>query len=535
LTDFKKILEGYMVIRKCLKTFLAFVLVSVVILQGFDVTNAIEVEEPTIRIGVVPSTESIMIGSNGNFTVKDKETEEVLVSGTNEEVQVSLGSTAEIKTNYRLQVAWTTDTAYVADWVHRAEIKGYPTYVEPYNGGYRLFIGEFPLDASWSARVNFRNQVIAEGSAASDSFWKPITLVEGETTIKITNGENEVLTTNPVVIESNDLIKIGGKLYRGIGEVGFNSAGTLAGINELPLEEYLYSVVPKELPPVPYGEVEAQKSQAIAARTYALANLGKRSSDGYDLLPTPSDQVYGGFSAEHPVSTQAVQDTNGIVATYEGKLITAVYNSTSGGYSANNEDIWNSEAVPYLRGVPDAERGKAFEKVPTLEVFKNHSSSTSLRAAKEGDYEADWSKYHRWNFAWSADEISDVLSTYYNREVGKVYEINVLERSNSGRVLEIEFVTENGTFYEYKDKVRWALQYINNNGGQSVLLSTLFYIEPIVDKKSKDVVGFKAYGGGWGHGVGLSQTGAMGMAVKGYTYDEILKHYYQGIELVQKY
>ncbi|WP_078550159.1 hypothetical protein [Litchfieldia alkalitelluris] len=72
-------------------------------------------------------------------------------------------------------------------------------------------------------------------------------------------------------------------------------------------------------------------------------------------------------------------------------------------------------------------------------------------------------------------------------------------------------------------------------GGQSVLLSTLFYIEPEVDNKTKEVVGFKAYGGGWGHGVGLSQTGAMGMAVKGYTYEEILKHYYQGIELEKKY
>ena len=74
---------------------------------------------------------------------------------------------------------------------------------------------------------------------------------------------------------------------------------------------------------MPYGEVEAQKAQAVAARTYALSGLGKRAADGYDLLPTTSDQVYGGYAAEHPVSTQAVRETEGVVATYEGKLIEA--------------------------------------------------------------------------------------------------------------------------------------------------------------------------------------------------------------------
>jgi stage II sporulation protein D len=522
--------------QKLVNYSLIVLLVSVLLLGGVVGSATAESSEPMIRIGVVPEAETITLGSDGDYFITDKVTGDVLFDGSGNSVEVTLDSSAEVKTNFRLQVAWTTSELYVDDWVDRAELAGHPTYVEPYNGGYRLYIGEFAADASWSERNTFRNQMISDGFAASDSFWKTVTIVEGESMLKITSGNEAKTTTNSVVItSSNDHIKINGAKYRGIGEVAFNSKGTLAGINELPIEEYLYGVVPRELPPVPYGEVEAQKSQAVAARTYALSNLGKRSADGYDLLPTTSDQVYGGFVAEHPVSNQAVDETKGIVATYEGKLITAVFNSTSGGYSANNEDVWSSEAVPYLRGVPDAERGKAFEHIPTLEVFKNHSNSKSLRAAKEGDYESDWSKYHRWNFEWTSEEISDVLSTYYNTEVGKVHEINVLERSNSGRVLEIEFVTDAGKFYEKKDRVRWALQYINASGNQAVLLSTLFYIEPVVDKKTKEVAGFKTYGGGWGHGVGLSQTGAMGMAVKGYTFDKILKHYYQGIELEKKY
>lgn len=528
---------GVRLVQKISKLLFVFTLVSALLFQGILGGNevaATEGEEPTIRIGVVPSVESLTVGGVGAFDVVDKKTGETLVSGTNEEVTAEISGESVVKTNYRLQVSFTTSNAYVQDWLTRAEGLGYATYVEPYNNGWRLLIGEFPADASFAVRTAFKNEIIAKGLGASDAYWRTITLVEGESVIKITQGEDVVTTPNAIQVISNDLVKINNKKYRGITEVGFNSSGTLAGINELPMEEYLYGVVPRELPPVPYGELEAQKSQAIAARTYAFAGLGKRSKDGYDLLPTTSDQVYGGYEDEHPISNQAVDGTKGIVATYEGKLITAVFNSTSGGFSANNEDIWNSDAVPYLRGVPDAQRGKAFEHVPSLEVFKNSSNSSSLRAMKNGDFESDWSKYHRWNFEWTAEEISDVLSTSYNTEVGKVYEINVVERSNSGRVLEIEFVTENGTFYEYKDRIRTTLKYINSSGNQASLLSTLFHIEPVKDNETNEI-GFKVYGGGWGHGVGLSQTGAVGMAEKGATFEEILKHYYQGIDLEDRY
>lgn len=511
-------------------------IVSALFLQGTQGVLA-ETDEsiPTIRIGVVPTAQSITVGSSADFQVVDKVTGDVLYEGVNEEVVVELAATSTVHDHFRLQAAYSTNDAYISDWLQRAEVGGYATYIEPYNEGYRLLIGEFAPDESFAVRNAFRNEVISNGLAGSDSFWRIITTVEGESQVKLVTNSGEQVSTNPIQLISTDLVKIADKEYRGIAEVAFNSSGTLAGINELNVEQYLYGVVPRELPPVPYGELEAQKAQAIAARTYALSNLGKRSRDGYDLLPTTSDQVYGGFEAEHPISNDAVDGTKGIVAVYDGKLITAVFNSTSGGFSANNEDVWESEAVPYLRGVPDAERGKSFENVPTLEVFKNSRNSKSLRAASEGDFEADWSRYHRWNFEWSAAEISQVLSSYFNTNVGKVYEINVTERSDSGRVLQIEFVTEKGTFYEKKDRVRWALQYINASGNQAVLLSTLFYVEPVKENKTKEVVGFKVYGGGWGHGVGLSQTGAVGMAEKGYDYDRILKHYYQGIDLVTNY
>lgn len=349
-----------------------FTFVSIFSLQGIwgNPAEASEGEEPNIRIGVVPSVESLAVGAVSKFDVINKETGEVLLTGDNEEVQVELAGSSVVKTNYRLQVAYSTSNAYIQDWLQRAETFGYSTYLEEYNNGWRLLIGEFPSDASFAVRTAFKDEIVARGLGASDAYWRLITTVEGESTIKVSKGETAITTTNPIQIVSEDLVTINGNQYRGIAEVGFNSSGALAGINELPIEEYLYGVVPRELPPVPYGELEAQKSQAIAARTYALSNMGKRGNDGYDLLPTTSDQVYGGFEAEHPISNDAVDGTRGIVATYEGKLITAVFNSTSGGFSANNEDVWNSDPVPYLRGVPDAQRGKRLSTYPLLRSSK---------------------------------------------------------------------------------------------------------------------------------------------------------------------
>jgi SpoIID/LytB domain protein len=416
-----------------------------------------------------------------------------------------------------------------------AEAAGHPTHTEPVPAANctRLYIGSFASNASFSVRNTYRNQLIAAGLSGTDSFWRLVTIVSGVTQYRVNTGSAEAVSTGPVVLASSDgLVTIGTAKYRGVAEVRVNSQGTLAGINELPMEQYLYGVVPRELPPTVYDELEAQKAQAIAARTYALRGMGKRSSDGYDLLPTTSDQVYGGYAAEHPLSTQAVDETAGLVATYNGQLIEALFFSTSGGTTANNEDVYNSAPLPYLRGVVDHQRGNSGN---VLDSIRHAPGAMKLRGQRNGDFEADWSRYHRWSFEWTADEISDVISLYAGQDVGRVLAINVVERSNSGRVKLIEYVTEAGTFTDTKDRVRSSLKYVNANGTFSSLLSTLFVIEPVTDKKTGEVVGFEAFGGGWGHGVGMNQTGATGMAEKGATFDEIIRFYYQGVDLTSWY
>ncbi len=489
----------------------------------------------TIRIGVVPAATSVSVGSDGDWVARDKTSGAELLHGAGAEATVTQESVINIRKNFRLQVV-SAGRAAVDAWAARAQAASHPIYIEPNGiGGWRLYIGEFADNASFAIRNAYRNQLIAAGLAFGDSFWKVVTIVEGVSRLRVANGADAAFSTGPVVLESTTgRVRIGGQPYRGSAEVVPNSVGTLAGVNVVDIEEYLFGVVPRELPPTIWPEFEAQKAQAVAARTYALAGLGKRKADGYDLLPTTSDQVYGGVAAEHPLSTRAVEETADTVITYGDKLISALFSSTSGGHTANSEEVF-TDTVPYLRGVPDAERGRAFEHVPTLEVFRSHPNSRSLRAAKEGDFEADWSQYHRWTFEWTMDEISSVIGAFAGRDVGKVLAINVLERGPSGRVLRIEYVTEGGTFTDTKDRIRSSLKFINSAGTPSSLLSTLFFIEPVRDKKTKELSGFVAYGGGWGHGVGLSQTGAVGMAQKGHSFHEILRHYYQGIEVEKGY
>jgi SpoIID/LytB domain protein len=488
-----------------------------------------------IRIGVIPTATSVTIGSAADWTLTNKATGTVLLSGTGGvSATVTLESGSVSETRWRLQVMCSSPSA-VAARKAAAEAAGHPTHTEevPAANCTRLYIGSFPANASFGVRSAYRTSLINAGLAGTDSFWRQVTIVTGVTQYRVRTGTQEAVSSGPVVLtSSDDLVKIGTATYRGIAEVRVNSGSTLAGINEVPMEQYLYGVVPRELPPTVYDELEAQKAQAIAARTYALRGMGKRSGDGYDMLATTTDQVYGGYAAEHPLSTQAVDETNGLVATYEGKLIEALFFSTSGGATANNEDVYNSAPIPYLRGVIDSQRGNSGN---VLDSLKNAHGAQKLRGNRNGDFEADWSRYHRWSFEWTTDEISAVISAYAGQPVGKVLAINVLERSNSGRVKLIEYVTEAGTFTDTKDRIRSSLKYINATGAQASLLSTLFVIEPVMDKKTGEVVGFEAFGGGWGHGVGLCQTGATGMAEKGATFDEIIRFYYQGVDLTKWY
>jgi stage II sporulation protein D len=345
----------------------------------------------------------------------------------------------------------------------------------------------------------------------------------------------EQQVTGPVVVTSpSGIVTIGGRSYRGRGEARINSEGRLAGINELPVERYLYGVVPRELGPAVFPEVEGQKAQAIAARTYALSYIGRRAADNYDLRATVDDQVYGGYADEHPISSAAVDATAGVVLTHGGAMILARYSSTSGGHTADNEESFAEGPVPYLRGVPDVAHGpQPAEFATTLEAFKAYPDPWDLRLPPPA-FDLNRPRYHRWTFEWTAEELSTVVSDFARRPVGAVRALNIVQRGPSGRVLTLEIVTDSGSVLASRGAIRAALRYINSSGNPANLPSALFFVEPVGGEGGAPAA-FRVYGGGFGHGTGMAQVGAVLMARNGMLHPEILRHYYQGAELRKLY
>ncbi|MES1241667.1 MAG: SpoIID/LytB domain-containing protein [Acidobacteriota bacterium] len=181
-----------------------------------------------------------------------------------------------------------------------------------------------------------------------------------EPAIRITQGG--ATTTYPgrwvsVSRTDGEGIRANSKRYRGRILVYLNDRGLLNLINELPVDQYLRGVVPSEMGPLQYNQLEALKAQAVAARTYTLRNLGEFAREGYDICATPRCQVYNGMPVEHPLSDRAVAETAGQVLLYQGRLVDALYSSTCGGHTEDVQVIFPLKTEPYLKGVPCMEEG----------------------------------------------------------------------------------------------------------------------------------------------------------------------------------
>ncbi|HKB06830.1 MAG TPA: SpoIID/LytB domain-containing protein [Candidatus Polarisedimenticolia bacterium] len=147
------------------------------------------------------------------------------------------------------------------------------------------------------------------------------------------------------------LLRVDQNLYRGRIEGRVSKSGNMQLVNELDMEDYLRGVVPNEMGPGVYPELQALKAQAVAARTYIVANLGLYSDDGFDVCDSPQCQVYKGAGTENPLTDQAVDETRGLVLTYNGRPINALYTSTCGGHTEDGNLIFPEEKGPYLKGV----------------------------------------------------------------------------------------------------------------------------------------------------------------------------------------
>ena len=211
----------------------------------------------------------------------------------------------------------------------------------------------------------------------------------------------------PVVLAAEDEtktpVRFNERPYRGRIEVFANPRGTLTVVNVLGLEDYVRGVVANELSPGGYPALEAQKAQAIAARTYAYRNRGQFRAQGFDLLPTTRSQVYRGLSSEHPLSTRAVDETRGLIATYNGEPINALYTSTCGGRTEASENIFN-DAMPYLRG---RECGVEGDAALTSFTIKSSREPAELREEKHVGLARDQALLAVQNFGALPTRLSD--------------------------------------------------------------------------------------------------------------------------------
>jgi stage II sporulation protein D len=219
------------------------------------------------------------------------------------------------------------------------------------NGGiYRILAGDFPDARSANP---LRDQLIQRGYAqemlvvrrpSDQPFEKKIELTDDE-------GEKQTITAQSILVMpiSESTVTIGDKPYRTAARVFVNSRGLLNIINELSLEDYLKGVVPAEMGPKVFDELEALKAQAVAARTYAVRRLNEFSAEGFDICPGPACQAYLGFSGEDAMSSRAVTDTAGLVMTYQGQLIDALYTATCGGETSDVATMFPNRNDPYLK------------------------------------------------------------------------------------------------------------------------------------------------------------------------------------------
>lgn len=169
------------------------------------------------------------------------------------------------------------------------------------------------------------------------------------------DGEWKKINSDKIVIkpEANGFISVKKRWYRGHFQL-LNSGDGLTVINDIPIELYLQGVVPSEMPPS--WEHDAHKAQAIAARSYAIANLGKRAKHGYDLKDTPEDQAYGGATSETPQTNDAVIETTGLVLVHDGKIIPAYYSASAGGHTKDASQVWTKD-LAFIKAVPSFDDG----------------------------------------------------------------------------------------------------------------------------------------------------------------------------------
>lgn len=328
----------------------------------------------------------------------------------------------------------------------------------------------------------------------------------------VVNGKaiDSVVTLKPANSDAPFLFE--GKGYRGGLTLRANN-GKMMVINSVPLEDYLYGVVPQEV--VPSWPAAALEAQAVAARTYALHTMEENKGKLYDVSTSTDHQVYNGVSGETQATTNAVNKTKGMVMLYNQRPINALFHSDGGGYTEDSVNVWGSD-VPYLKGVKDFSTGTSTSNWTV--TTSRQALESKLNAASKG-----------------VGKLKSIQLT----PLGKPGQ-QTSDRGVSGRIKSATFIGTSGKTTVDGDSLRSIL------GLKSTLFDFYVNHNPVKGTGkayhnftgNNDTVYIKGHG--WGHGLGMSQWGAAEMAKRATPgdanyYQTILRHYYSGITLKKMY
>jgi SpoIID/LytB domain protein len=308
--------------------------------------------------------------------------------------------------------------------------------------------------------------------------------------------------------------------YRGALVFTVDARGTLAVVNEVALEDLLRGLVPAET--FAAAPMEALKAQAVTARGEVLAKVGTRHlADPYLLCSEQHCAVYRGRSGETPSTNAAVEATRGqALFSQQGRLVDSVYSAVCGGHTEDNEAVWGGVPDPSLRGRPDLL--EAVDAVPSARTQPLAFLKADLPAACRKGRFAQASRY-RWERRFAAAELDALLAPL---GLGSIRALQVVERGVSGRALLLSLSGEHGaTELRGELTIRRAFGMLN---------SSFFVISTERDAQGTPTA-WILHGGGWGHGVGMCQTGAIGRADAGQDYRAILRYYFNGAEVVKIY
>ena len=318
----------------------------------------------------------------------------------------------------------------------------------------------------------------------------------------------------PIHIYSDEEIKINDVNFGKNFYLIQDSYGTWTLIQKIKFDDYLAGVLPYEIGPS--SPLEALKAQAVIARTWGIFNSDRFKMDKYHLCISTQCQVYKPPKIKNKKVQKAIKATSNLILTYKNQPINAFYHGSNGGVSATAGESWQMQDYSYFNSIIDG--SKSLNKIFKLPIPSESELNNFLDFDKEQFYGSNHSLF-RWNKKISSLKIKEKLIK--NKLINSnenVLDFNAIERGSSGRVTKLEIQTSkvNKSIVLVKDDIRRVLSFIPSN---------LFTI----NKLSDDL--WLLRGGGFGHGVGLSQSGAIEMAKLGFSYEQILNHYYRDAKL----